>query len=160
MSCLESRSVKIITGDLLNSDAKYIAHQCNCITQKSKHLSAAVFKRYPYADIYTGRTAPSIPGDIVVRGNGEDQRYIINILGQYYPGKPKFPQSSQDGFEARRKYFFNSLKKISQIQDLESIAFPFGIGCGLAGGDWEFYYGLIEKFSNHIDADVSIYKLP
>lgn len=152
--------MEIIEGDLFETDAKYIAHQCNCVTNRPAHLSKKVFERYPYADIYTGRKEPSKPGSIVIRGNGKDKRYVINILGQYYPGKVKYPSSKLDGFEARKGYFYQGLRKIQEIQGLESIAFPYGIGCGAAGGDWDFYLSLIEKFSKHTEADVHIYKLP
>ena len=35
-----------------------------------------------------------------------------------------------------------------QLPDLKSIAFPFQIGCGLAGGDWNVYLNETERFAN------------
>lgn len=151
--------MQIIEGDLFDSDAKYIAHQCNCVTNRSKHMAAAMFKRYPYADIYSSRTEPDTPGDIIISGNGQDERFVISLLGQYYPGKVRYPSSELDGFEARKGYFHSALKKVLEIEDLHSIAFPWGIGCGAAGGDWNFYQSIIEKFSKATDAKVYIYKL-
>jgi hypothetical protein len=85
---------------------------------------------------------------------------VINMFGQVYPGPPRYPDDSTDGCLARKKLFFSCLKQISLIDDLSSIAFPWMIGCGLAGGDWEFYHNLIDKFADHVKskANVFIYK--
>lgn len=150
-----------IDGNLLDATTKYIAHQTNCVTNRAAHLSAAVFSRYPHADVYSGRIVPNDPGTISIKGNGTDLRYVINMFGQYYPGSPRYPNSAKDGFEVRKKYFFNCLKAIAEIPDLNSIAFPYGIGCGAAGGDWSFYHSLLNKFAHFkSDTSVFIYKLP
>lgn len=154
--------IDIVIGDLFFSKEKYILHQTNCVTNKAAHLSKDVFKHYPYADIYTGRTIPNKPGTIEVRGNGQDQRYVINLLGQYYPGKPKYPLSTLDGIPVREKYFHQCLLRVAKIDNLESVAFPWRIGCGAAGGDWDHYLGTIINFANYIEekqgATVTIYR--
>lgn len=150
--------LKIVSGDIFQATEKYIAHQCNCITQKASHLSANVFAYYPHADIYTGRTTPDKPGSIIIRGNGQDQRFVINILGQYYPGKPKYPNSFLDGYKARQQYFYQALNKIAQIPKLASIAFSYGIGGGAAGGDWEVYFKILNNFADYVKTDVIIYR--
>ena len=141
----------IVSGNLFDSQTKNIAHQTNCVTNRSAHLAASMFARYPYADVYTGRKIPNVPGTIVVCGNGNDQRFVINMMAQFYPGKPRFPNSSKDGYDVRCKYFYSCLKEIATIPYLESIAFPWGIGCGAAGGNWEYYHGLIDRFAKYID---------
>lgn len=157
--------VEIIDGDIVRATEQYICHQCNCVTNRAAHLAAYVFQHFPYADVYKGRSFPhqpgpgGMPGDIVIRGNGGDQRLVIAMLGQYYPGKPRFPESKRDGFEARRSYFGACLDKIARIPGLESLAFPYQVGCGAAGGDWAEYFRLIEKMASGITARVVIYKL-
>lgn len=154
--------IKIVTGDIFDSTEKYLIHQCNCISNKSTGLAKDLFTRYPYADIYTNRTDPNKPGTIEIRGNGQDQRFIINLLGQYYPGKSKYPYSTLDGIQIREKYFYRALLRIAKLPNLESIAFPWRIGAGLAGGIWEHYLGNITNFANFVensqDAKVVIYK--
>ena len=152
-------SLEIITGNIFESDAKYLCHQCNCVTNRAAHLAYDVFKKYPYADIYTSRKTPDSPGEIIIRGDGVNQRFVIAMLGQFYPGYPKFPNSNRDGTKTREKYFQECLDKISQIKDLASLAFPWKIGCGAAGGCWDDYYKMIENFSDNIDAKVYIYRL-
>lgn len=48
------------------------------------------------------------------------------------------------------------LKKFAQENDL-SIAIPCGIGCGIANGEWDKVYKIIEKVFS--DYDVTLYKL-
>lgn len=158
-----TQMLSVIDGNLLDADTKYIAHQTNCITRRAAHLAKSVFERFPHADIYSPRKAGQVdtPGTIVIKGDGDKHRYVVNMLGQVYPGKPKFPDSRRDGALVRQRYFFNCLKSISNIEDLQSIAFPWGVGCGAAGGDWNLYHELISKFAEHVKnkAEVRIYKL-
>ncbi len=153
----------IVDGDLFESDAKYIVHQCNCVTWSAAHLAKDMFARFPYADIYSPRREAyyqDTPGEIIVKGDGKDQRYVIAILGQKYPGCPRVA-APEDDFEHRTRYFFDGLKKIAKIPDLDSVAFPWGIGCGAAGNDWEKYHKLIDKLADHLKgkANVYIYRL-
>lgn len=145
-----------IEGDLLESDAKYICHQCNCTSIGSAGLAREIFKKYPYADAYW-RGCDRIPGEISVMGNGENQRYIINMYAQIRPGcSSLYVLKQSDGANDRIKYFISCLQKIKQIENLESIAFPFGIGCNLAGGDWSKYYKILKKFAESIP-EVKVY---
>lgn len=142
--------IEIVTGDLFDAKEKYLVHQCNCVTNKAAHLAFDVFEKYPYADIYTPRIEPDKPGHIIIRGNGQDQRYVAAILGQYYPGRPRYPLSSLDGAAAREKYFYNGLLRLAEVPDLESVAFPWRIACGAAGGNWEHYLGKITNFAQYV----------
>jgi O-acetyl-ADP-ribose deacetylase (regulator of RNase III) len=157
---------QLIEGDIFESNAKFIAHQCNCMSDRAAHLAEAVFTHYPWADIYSPRAgisqrpvAGEEPGNIIIRGNGKDERYVINMLAQLFPGKPKYPDSEKDGLVARQFYFRNCLLKIIHIEDLSSIAFPYHIGCGAAGGSWDVYEKLIDIFASKIQAKVLVYKL-
>lgn len=146
-----------INGDLLETDVQYIAHQCNCRSRNVAGLAKAIFSKFPWADI-TGKTREVKKfGTIDIRGNGEDKRYVINMFAQVYPG-PITRKSSLEDENKRKLAFLRCLKQISEIPDLESIAFPYGIGCGLAGGDWEFYSRAIDAFSVSVP-DVDVYVL-
>lgn len=153
--------MKIISGNLLESKEKYIAHQCNCVSTYAAGLAKQIFDEFPYANIYKKRLLSGKVdgmGNIIVCGDGETKRYVINMLAQFYPGKPKYQNSKKDGYLAREKAFADCLTQISAISEIKSIAFPYNIGCNLAGGDWETYYNMIESFEKQIDADVVIYK--
>lgn len=162
--------IEIVTGDLLDSKEKYIAHQCNCLTENSAGTAKAIFDKWPHANTYVNRikdengltTNIDTPGHITILGDGKTDRYVINMYAQYYPGRPKFPKSTLDGIPARQNYFHRCLLRVAQIPELESIAFPWRVGCGLAGGDWEWTLGTIVNFANYIEekqgARVVIYR--
>jgi len=149
--------IKVVQGNLFQSKETYLCHQCNCVTNRSKHLAKSVFTRFPYADIYSLRGEHSQPGTIEIRGDGKSQRFVIGMLGQYYPGRSKYPNASRDGTQARLTYFKDCLEKMESLEG--SFAFPWRIGCGAAGGDWEEYLDAIKEFEATIKGDVTIYKL-
>jgi len=150
-----------ITSDLLTTDIQYIAHQCNCISKRSAHLSKSMFEEFPYADVYTGRSMPDKLGTITVRGDGIDDRYVINMFGQFYPGRVKYPKGSKDNSNIRINAFKSCLEEVENIPGLFEIAFPYKIGCGAAGGNWAIYNKMLEDFSERVFpfVDVCIVKL-
>lgn len=150
--------IKTIRGDLMKATETYLCHQCNCVTNRSAHLAKSVFKNFPYADVYTHRKQHSKPGSIELRGDGKEQRFVVALFGQYYPGVTKYPNSPKDGWNARFKYFTQALEELKKLPE-GSFAFPWRIGCGAAGGKWEHYYEAIKGFSESINSDVVIYRL-
>ncbi len=148
-----------IVGNLLKTDIQYVAHQCNCISQKSAHLSKDVFKTFPYADVYSNRVEHDILGTIKVCGDGEDQRYVINMFGQYFPGKVKYPNGTKDNYNLRIKAFKSCLEEIEIISGLREVAFPYKIGCGAAGGIWEIYNEMLNNFAEKVFPCIDVYVL-
>jgi len=148
---------RIVEGDLLDCKETYLCHQCNCITNRSAHLAKSVFERFPYADIYTPRKDPDKPGTIIISGDDATQRFVINMLGQYYPGRCKYPSGKKDGYPARQSYFQSCLEQMEKLTG--SFAFPWRIGCGAAGGYWEDYLFDLKEFEAEVEGDVAIYKL-
>lgn len=152
--------IKEVCGNLLEHDAKYIAHQCNCVSTGYAGIAKAIYNKYPYSDVYSTRKNPDKLGTIKVCGNGKDKRYIINMFSQYYPGTCKYPDGGKDNPKLREESFKKCLDEISKIKDLESIAFPYLIGCGLAGGNWDNYEKMIYNFAHkNFLTDVYLVKL-
>ena len=144
--------LKIINGNLLDSDCQYIAHQCNCYSKRGAGLASAIFKAFPWADVYSNRSErgndAALFGSISVHGDPKQgQRYVINIYGQLKPGKPS---PGRDSAASRLGAFSKALDQIAALPELKSIGFPYGIGYGLAGGDWNEYERLLEKFAKRV----------
>lgn len=154
--------IEIKQGDLLDATEQYICHQTNCMsTGGAAGIARAIFDRLPYADCYTRRTAPDKPGTIDILGNGKDQRFVINVHAQLYPGGPH-DNYDNDSQKAREKYFYQCLLKIAKIPNLQSIAFNYFVGCGIGGGDWKVYLGNLTNFETHVNnrygTKVAIYR--
>src|SRR5215475_263884 len=156
--------LKIINGNLLDSDCQYIAHQCNCYSKRGAGLANAIFKVFPWPDVYSSRSErgndASLFGSITVHcAPKHNQRYVINIYSQLKPGKPS---PGRDSAASRLEAFGNALNQIAKAPELESIGFPYGIGCGLAGGDCEKYESLLEVFAELVGksgVSVILYRL-
>lgn len=151
---------KIIGGNLLEAKEPYICHQTNCVTTKAAGLAAAIFDRFEYADCYSERAEraePDRPGTIKIYGNGTNERYVINMMAQYYPG-PSMSVPVSKSTDNRFQWFRECLGEIMKLHG--DIAFPWRIGCGIAGGDWDKYLGVLARFEHVIRGSVIIYRLP
>lgn len=150
-----------IQGDLLLVDADYIVHQCNCLTVRSHGLAKTIAERRPYADIYAERTPMGRrncavpeqrgkPGSIAVRKD------VVCLLAQWRPGRvqapywQRYPESQPvESRQQRLKWFRQCLQQLSQYLESQTatVAFPYKIGCGLAGGNWTLYKNAIDGFA-------------
>ena len=133
----------ILSGDLLKTDADYIVQQCNCVSKTCLGLSSAIKKTFKIS--FYGPDDVRIPGTVVIK-----QR-IVAFFAQISPGKSKT--------ENREGLFQTCLDRFNP-PDGSSVAFPFGIGCGLAGGNWNNYQKMIDTWAtNHPTIKVLVYKL-
>jgi len=155
---MNTECLTLKVGDLLKSKEQYIVHQTNCVGTKPAGLSKSMFGKYKYADIYTPREESkrkSTPGTISVKGTGKKLRYVINLNGQRYPGRSHY---KNDSAKLRLQWFENGLQRIKKIKGIKSIAFPYGIGCGLGGGKWIDYRRHIRNFAKTSSIKVVIYR--
>lgn len=150
-----------IDGDLLESDCDIIVQQLNCIGKKGFGLSKSISDKYKYANVYSKRTSPDVPGLISISRppNNRSGPIVIGIFGQYSYGKRKtfMPESE----EMREEWFLMGLTSILNTYNDKSykIGFPYKIGCGLAKGNWNNYLGMIKDFASKSTSKVFIYKI-
>ena len=156
-------SVTYQEGDILYiNGVDAICHQVNCLTVKAHGLSANIAMRYPWGDIYSKRIpigtrnlatirTRGTPGDVTIFGDGSGFN-IVCLKAQWEYGKcfrsfrkPIAPY--YDTTDNRERWFQQCLNKLGERIDIQTIAFPEYIGCGLAGGDWKKYLGLIKDFA-------------
>ena len=164
-------TLHIVNGDLLQlNNVDYIVHQTNCLCVRSHGLSQALAQTYPWADVYCQRrhiqgrnlAIPedrAIPGTIQIFTNPGRGPSVICLFGQYDFGTPRQKQrvwDYKDTSQNREQWFQQCLEEVKRLQP-KSLAFPWGIGCGLAGGYWERYYNMIVKLSKTCDVTL-VYK--
>ena len=144
--------ISVVNGNLLDAIEDYIVHQCNCVSINPIGLALVLFNKYPDANTYITKhiTTKSIPGTIDVIGN------VINMYAQYYPTVPKY---SNDSAKKRIDWFKDCLDQIALIDNVNSVAMPYNIGCGLAGGNWSVYYNMLEVFTNKHQIKITLYKI-
>ena len=163
----------IINGDILQlKNIQYIVHQTNCLCVRSHGLSESIAQVYPWSDVYSQRrhipgrnlAIPehrSKPGSISIFKNPNHGPHVICLHAQYDFGTPRQKQrlwEYKDTSHNREYWFKQCLEQVKHLKP-ESLAFPWKIGCGLAGGNWEKYYPMIVELSNYCDVTL-VYKPP
>ncbi len=150
--------IEAIEGNILESKADVIGQQCNCVTiGQAKGLAAQIFSRFPYADVYKTRKegSRSVPGTWSIHGDGEKERFVLNLYTQFYPGPAKYTSDSED---LRLRWFQSALTDFFKSRPGLTMALPHGIGCGLAGGSWSLYERAIKDAAAPTGAQVILYK--
>jgi O-acetyl-ADP-ribose deacetylase (regulator of RNase III) len=165
--------MEIVRGNILDAKEKYIVQQCNCLTVKSHGLSKTLAQHYDWGDIYATRRAikgrncaistdRAVPGTISILESPEQDKAIICMFAQWTPGKPgvykSYPEYAKDTYANRERWFKKCLEEMKKL-NTEVIAFPWRIGCGLAGGNWSIYKKLLEEFSKESGIKCVLYKL-
>ena len=145
-----------VQADMLHGDDDYIVHQTNCVTSTAAGLAKRMFTDLPYSDVYKGREHHSCPGSIQIMGDGNERRLVVNLFGQFAPGKAK--PKGIDSAANRLRYFRQGLTTLADYiaarhpEKTTSIGFPANIGCGMAGGDWTQYEKEITAFATSLYA--------
>lgn len=130
----------IIDGDILDIQTGIIVQQANAMGVMGAGLARQIRDKYPknYKEYIKAIQNGADLGDVIyVEIN--DLLYIANIIGQLEYGR--------NG----RFTSYNSLKlglyKIDRFADLKNLRvyIPYGIGCGLGGGDWTIVSNFIEE---------------
>ena len=144
-----------VEGDICKCDAHYIAHQTNCVTKHAKGLAKTIFTKFPWADTYSQNSPCRKVGTVSIHGDvSKGERMVVNIYGQHGVGKGKRGKSkhsatrTSDIQSMRENYFRSALRDFEEkVRDCRSVAFPYGIGCGLAGGVWSHYEQMLREFA-------------
>jgi O-acetyl-ADP-ribose deacetylase (regulator of RNase III) len=169
----------IIKGDLLEvTDVEYIVQQTCCTACRACGLSQAITTKWPSINPYGerrkwGRTNWAVqedraePGTIAVYEFEEPQgnlKGVVCAFAQVCHGKPGVAKdplglAGADTAADRLRYFQSCLDCLEEL-GATSLAFPYGIGCGLAGGSWPKYEAMLRNWSAaHTTVEVRIVQL-
>lgn len=146
--------MKIIDGDIFDSNADAIVHQVNCQGVMGAGVARQVRDKYPnvyveyraLCDRYRNNTAALLG---YVLGIECGNVFILNCF-------------AQDGYGAGGCYTdYDALAECFQTINGafrgKRIAIPYQIGCGLGGGDWNVVSDIIETELS--DCDITLYRL-
>jgi len=139
--------MNVIHGNLLNADTDYIAHQVNCQGVMGAGLALQIKQHYPDAYRKYRNHCLNLPASKLL-GIVHKVGRILNIFGQNRYG---YGQRHTD-YNALATAF----QTINSTFSGSSIAFPYGFGAGLAGGDLQTIHSLMDKYLT--DVHVTLYK--
>ena len=147
--------IHYINADLLNSDCNFICHQVNCQGKMGSGVAKQIRDRWPEVYSKYARVADSkMLGKVqilYIEDANIPRQCVVNMFAQEYYGYNGDRYTSYDAF-------WNCLNELkNQIPKGATVAFPYKIGCGLGGANWE----IIEKMIDVVfkDYGVFIYKL-
>nr|WP_272509901.1 macro domain-containing protein [Paenibacillus chitinolyticus] len=136
----------------MEANEDIIGHQVNCMGVMGAGLAKLIKRDYPEA-FKQYKLSCGNKGELLGRCqivSTQCEKYIANLFGQYGYGV----QKRHTDYIALRGAL-NELKSLA-MKSNQSIALPYNIGCGLAGGDWDIVEQIIEEV--FIDYDATLYK--
>lgn len=138
--------VNIKSGDLLKCEEDIICHQVNTYGGMGGGVAAQIRAKFPEANreyeiFCMDKSEEELIGHVCVATCGD--KIIANIFSQ------REYDTDYDAMEGCFKWLVNNYPG-------KSFALPFGIGCGIANGNWDKVYGIIEEAFK--DSAVTLYK--
>ena len=146
-------------GNIVTGNYPVFCHQVNCKGVMGAGLAKQIREKHPH--VYTEykelcETEKDLLGHILLsHGQGLNGRICVSMF-------------AQDGYGRDKRYtdytaFINCLDALAKQMNnysvegyYNTIAFPYGIGCGLAGGDWVIVQGMLEDFAQKVKQRVVI----
>lgn len=144
--------IKIVNGDILNCIEDIIVHQVNVAGVMGGGVALQLAKKYEKLEETYAEFCEMYDNDynklkgkvfkVMLKG-----KFIMNMFSQ----KENFDTDYES-----MKVALEEVKEYAKSYNL-SIAIPYGIGCGIANGDWNTVLSIIDKvFKNY---KVTLYKL-
>lgn len=131
--------MKVESRDILTVESGIIAHQVNLKGVMGAGLALQIRRKYPQVyDSYRRHFRSMELGSVQMVGI-DDELTICNIAAQLGYGT----SVNQTNYQALRV----GLIKLKEYADRyhRQVYLPYGIGCGLAGGDWDIVSVLIAE---------------
>lgn len=146
----------IVNGNLLDAKENIIMHQVNCQGVMGSGVAKQIKEKYP--SVYAAYSSwckehnnnpHFLLGSMLPVATGEDGKIVLNLFAQEKYGRDK----CYTDYGALRR----CLQRVNFAYHGCSLALPYGMSCGLGGGDWRIVAKIIEEELK--DCDVYVYKL-
>lgn len=151
--------ITIREGDLLSSNCEVICHQTNCMGAMGGGIAKAIRSSYPEAyralrdRFERGATAVGEVDFVPTVRNGF-LRCVVNCYGQ----NEYLPRGVVHTDYAALSTCFEKIKTEFAGKNY-TIGFPYRIGCGLAGGDWEVVAKMLNEAFRGDEWRVELWRL-
>ena len=153
--------VTFFEGDIFDGKCDVLCHQVNCQGVMGSGIAKEIRQAFPevyekFREAYQQNKNKLGNIDIIPNCDSDGGRTIVNMYAQdnYLPRGIR--HTDYEAFET-------CLRKIKQAFYNErhniTIGFPYKIGCGLGGGDWDIVLGLIKKVFNDTPVLPSVVKI-
>ena len=145
-----------VTGNLV-SETKYtiFCHQTNCQGVMGAGIAKQIKDMYHEVQYQNMRYFQENKGNMLGTNlyvRTSDGRTCVNMYAQDKYGADK----RYTDYDAFQKCLDRLRNKLLVSSSNLIVGFPYKIGCGLAGGDWNVIYPMLKKFSENVVQDVYI----
>lgn len=151
-----SDNIIMMDGSCLDSAASVIAHQVNCKGVMGAGVAKAIRSRYPeimneYVSLCNSqKVSRDLLGKCQLVKTNNRQRLVANLFGQ-----DGFGGGLRTDYNALKAAFDSLFEQMDEL-DLDSVSMPYGIGCGLAGGDWNVVSELLKEAAAIYDMRIHV----
>ena len=144
--------ITVVKKDLLEMNVDVIAHQVNCQGVMGAGLALQISNTYPKVYAAYKKYCPNseLLGKIQVVDSGK--HFVANLFAQDKYGRDK----RYTDYTALGKCL-TSLRVYMIAKGLKTLALPYGIGCGLAGGDWKIVCEIIRDVFTPVEDKITVY---
>lgn len=139
--------MKTIKGDLLDITEGIICHQVNCQRVAGAGLALQIRKKWPgWYDAFLEQPPKLGKCWLLQTYTTKRSSWIASLYAQEFYGS---------GLQTSYSAFERALSSLQEMQNMDlngsrfgphQVYVPRGIGCGLAGGDWNVIEPLIERY--------------
>ena len=144
------------SGDIVSEDFDFICQQVNCKGVMAAGLARQIRNRFPF--VYQDyselcKKQEELLGHVLFSHKpGINGTTIVCMFAQNNYGRDK----QYTDYKAFQNCLNVFASKLSDYSKDWTIAFPYKIGCGLAGGDWNIIKPMLEDFSDKVKQKVYI----
>lgn len=148
--------MKIINGDIFDSDAVAILHQVNCMGVMGSGVAKQVKRKFPLVYFEYKRLCDEHKDDpaplmgVVQVCEVDDKKYIVNLFAQKKFGRDGTCYTDYNALRI-------CLNRVNQLFAGRAVALPYMMSCVRGGGDWNVVSNIIA--TELIDCDVTLYRL-
>ena len=149
----------VVEGNLLTSDCSVMAHQANCQGVMGSGIAKQIRQQFPEAYRafkHDGRAPKEKLGTYSAARCGDV--LVYNLYGQLHFGRFNVVYTDYDALKWSIIRMIRSLNNWNDFNREIKIGLPYGIGCGLANGDWKIVLPMLQKVSAECSTDMYLYK--
>ena len=146
--------IKIIDGNLFDSQANIICHQVNCQGVMGSGVAAEVKQRYPH--VFQAYRQDYLDGKLklgyVCFAEANQNQVIANMCGQDKFGYDGSVYTNYDKLRECLESVYEYARFEYDVMPV--IAFPYKMSCHRGGGDWNVVYKMIEDIFGSFDVEI------
>lgn len=156
-----TENISYLHGDLLESYANVIVHQVNCMGVMGAGLARQIRAKWPsvYNEYRALCVEASAPRDLMGKAqivSVEPGCSVANCFAQQDYRRAGQNVCITD--YGSLSLALNEVREYATSINARTVALPFELGCGLAGGDWNIVRDIINEALGNTAFEVKIFK--